>query len=189
MVPPEPTAPVRLRTMLCSVLFVACVGARPNDRRPASPDAGVTPTCPLDLEPQLARLGVPGLSVGIVRKGRLVCTGVAGWADLDEKRRVTPDTAFAWASISKTVTAVTVMTPTPNVVPIGGPLGGHVGVIGVVGNGVPQAGGLDLQVDNDPHLNWVKIFWFQFDAFEGTGDITREIEQDLTKYGRAIVEA
>jgi CubicO group peptidase (beta-lactamase class C family) len=35
---------------------------------------------------------------------------VAGWADIEEKRPVTPETVFAWASVSKTITAVTAMT-------------------------------------------------------------------------------
>ncbi len=35
--------------------------------------------------------------------------------------------------------------------------------------GPPAAGSIDLQVDNDPYPDWIKIFWFQFYAFEGVG--------------------
>lgn len=85
---------------------------------------------------------------------------------------------------SSTVTAFTVP---PNVVWIPS-LGGQSGCVGLVGTGSPQSAALALKVDNDPHLNWVKIFWFQFDAFEGTsGAVAGRIEQDLAKYGRAIV--
>ncbi|MBX3464585.1 MAG: hypothetical protein KF830_15560 [Planctomycetes bacterium] len=68
-------------------------------------------------------------------------------------------------------------------------LAGHSGVLGLVGTGGLTQALVRLQVDNDPHLDWIKIFWFQFDAFEGpTGEIGAEIEQDLVKYGRASVQ-
>jgi hypothetical protein len=58
----------------------------------------------------------------------------------------------------------------------------------MIGTGVPQVGLFDMKVDNDPHLNWVKIFWVQYDAFKGTsGDIKGSIKQDLAHYGRASV--
>lgn len=67
-------------------------------------------------------------------------------------------------------------------------LNGHVGVLGLVGGGAPTSALLKLKVDNDPHLDWVKIFWFQFDAFEGSsGDIKKAIEQDLANYKRSTV--
>lgn len=64
-------------------------------------------------------------------------------------------------------------------------LGGQQGVAGLVGNGTAT---LDLFVDNDPHLDWVKIFWFQYDTFEGaSGEITNTIKESLSDYGRAAV--
>lgn len=64
-------------------------------------------------------------------------------------------------------------------------LGGQQGVCGLVGNGTAT---LDLFVDNDPHLDWVKIFFFQFDTFEGaSGEITSTIQESLQDYGRAAV--
>lgn len=68
-------------------------------------------------------------------------------------------------------------------------LNGKAGVCALVGNGtVGLTGQLDLFVDNDPHLDWVKIFWFQVDVFKGsTGKLTQTIEESLTKYGRANV--
>lgn len=62
------------------------------------------PACSVDLTPELERLQVPGLSAGIIVDGQLVCTAVAGWADVEAQRPVTPDTLFEWASVSKTVT-------------------------------------------------------------------------------------
>lgn len=67
-------------------------------------------------------------------------------------------------------------------------LAGHIGVLGLVGTGAPQQATLDLKVDNDPHLDWVKIFWIQFDRFEGaSGDVAAKITQSFGGYDRAIV--
>jgi CubicO group peptidase (beta-lactamase class C family) len=82
----------------------------------AAADGGTTspaevpvPPCTTSLAPWLEKLNVPGLSVGIVKNGRLACTGVAGMANIEEKRPVTPSTLFCVASVSKTVTAVAAM--------------------------------------------------------------------------------
>ncbi|MFT4511933.1 MAG: hypothetical protein ACI91B_000616 [Planctomycetota bacterium] len=67
-------------------------------------------------------------------------------------------------------------------------LNGHNGVCALVGTGTPLTGELDLFVDNDPHLGWVKMFWFQVDVFEGSsGDIMQEIKEQLSDYGRGAV--
>ena len=68
--------------------------------------------------------------------------------------------------------AVTQALPTGplQIIPV---LNGHTNVLGLVGNGTAQSARLDLTVDNDPHLNWIKIFWFQFDVFEGTSGRSR----------------
>lgn len=82
---------------------------------------------------------------------------------------------------------VTGWTATPNLrhVPT---LAGHIGALGLVGNGALQQATLSLRVDNDPHLDWVKIFWIQFDRFAGaTGDVGATITQSLGTYNRAIV--
>jgi CubicO group peptidase (beta-lactamase class C family) len=57
----------------------------------------------------LRRLGVPGLSVVIVKHGCLACQAAAGMANIEKRQPVTPKTLFSWASVSKTVTAVAVM--------------------------------------------------------------------------------
>jgi CubicO group peptidase (beta-lactamase class C family) len=49
------------------------------------------------------------VSAGIIAGGRLVCTAVAGQANIEAGRAVVPDTVFAWASVSKTVTATAAM--------------------------------------------------------------------------------
>jgi hypothetical protein len=66
-------------------------------------------------------------------------------------------------------------------------LGGFNGVCGVTSAGGPVSADLDLTVDNDPYPDWVKLFWFQYDEFEGAaGSIRAAIEESLG-YKRAII--
>lgn len=103
--------------------------------------------------------------------------------DFDTGLQPTLQVAPTW--YNPTVTSLTL---SPNVVLIPS-LGGHTGVLGIVGTGTPISASIGLKVDNDPHFDWIKIFWFQFDLFEGSsGDIAAQIEQDLLKYGRASVK-
>ncbi|MCA8973536.1 MAG: hypothetical protein KDC98_02390 [Planctomycetes bacterium] len=63
-------------------------------------------------------------------------------------------------------------------------LAGHSDVLGLAAGAAPAR--LDLTVDNDPHLNWVKIFDFQFDVYEGTaGSIIESLAKDLLQYDRS----
>lgn len=80
-------------------------------RDTGAPDVGVPAVaqCPIDLNPELALLQVPGVSAGIVKNGQLVCQAFAGHADIESNRPVGPDTIFAWASVSKAVTAVALL--------------------------------------------------------------------------------
>ncbi len=67
-------------------------------------------------------------------------------------------------------------------------LAGRTDVLGILGNGSPQTASIDLTADNDPHVNWVKIFEVQFDALEGTvGEITASLEEQLAAYDRSSV--
>lgn len=70
---------------------------------------GSLPPCSTDLTAELERLRVPGLSAGVMVDGQLVCTAVAGWADVENQRPVMPNTVFQWASVSKTVTVTAAM--------------------------------------------------------------------------------
>jgi len=53
---------------------------------------------------------LPGLAVGVVHDGQLIYARGLGFADIDKNIPVTPDTTFRIGSISKTFTAVGVMT-------------------------------------------------------------------------------
>lgn len=65
---------------------------------------------------------------------------------------------------------------------------GRTDVLALVGTGVPLSASLAVTIDNDPHYNWIKIFFFQFDEFEGSsGSVSEALAQDLSKYKRSSV--
>ncbi|WP_147041287.1 serine hydrolase domain-containing protein [Skermanella aerolata] len=72
-------------------------------------DSLAVPPCATNVSEELHRLDVPGMSAVIVKNGRVACTAVAGMANIEKNRPVEPDTVFAWASVSKTVTAAAIM--------------------------------------------------------------------------------
>ncbi len=79
---------------------------------------------------------------------------------------------------------VTQMVLSPNVVVINTPTGTG---LGLIGNGAPQNGAIELTVDNDPYPDYIKLFWFQFDALQGaSGNVAALIEESLN-YKRAII--
>jgi CubicO group peptidase (beta-lactamase class C family) len=106
---------MRARLVLWFSLGVAgCAGETRSQEPPPAADGGTevpepVPACETDLSGELARLRVPGLSAAIIAGGELVCTAVAGQANIEEGRAVAPETVFAWASVSKTVTAAAAM--------------------------------------------------------------------------------
>jgi D-alanyl-D-alanine carboxypeptidase len=56
-----------------------------------------------------AKLAIPGVSVTVVCADGTSWTGVSGLADVAARTKVTPDTAFAYASISKTFTSAVIL--------------------------------------------------------------------------------
>ena len=66
---------------------------------------------PLDdvVRAAMARDHVPGVAVGIVRNGKLVVSRGYGLADMEAEEKVTPETAFLLASMSKQFTAAAIL--------------------------------------------------------------------------------
>ncbi|MGC4047706.1 MAG: serine hydrolase domain-containing protein [Armatimonas sp.] len=58
-----------------------------------------------DIEAARVRVGVPGVSVAIVKNGKVVFSKGFGLRDVDSKKPVTPDTLFAVGSTTKAFTA------------------------------------------------------------------------------------
>jgi CubicO group peptidase (beta-lactamase class C family) len=63
----------------------------------------------LFLSAQLQSGAIPGMAVGVARAGRITLTRAYGFANIADQRRVTVDTMFHLASVTKTVTATAVM--------------------------------------------------------------------------------
>jgi CubicO group peptidase (beta-lactamase class C family) len=61
------------------------------------------------IEELMKKENVPGLSIAFVDDGKISWTKTYGFADVEKKTKVTPDTLFAAASISKPLTALCVL--------------------------------------------------------------------------------
>jgi N-acyl-D-amino-acid deacylase len=57
----------------------------------------------------MGRHGIPGAALAIARNGKLVFARGYGWADLEARKLVQPDTIFGMASLSKSITAMAVL--------------------------------------------------------------------------------
>jgi D-alanyl-D-alanine carboxypeptidase len=77
------------------------IGARPTKR--------IVAALQQSLDELRVKHGIPGVSAAIIFDDGSTWTGVSGLADVAARRRVTPETAFALASISKTFTAALIL--------------------------------------------------------------------------------
>jgi N-acyl-D-amino-acid deacylase len=89
----------------------------------ARPPTATTPTglpltgkalavlAPLDaaLEQIMLRHGIPGLSLAVVRDGKLIAARGIGWRHYETKEPATPQTLFGLASVSKCFTALAIL--------------------------------------------------------------------------------
>ncbi len=58
------------------------------------------------VEDEIIKQEIIGIAVGVVKNGQIIHTKGYGHHDLDRTRRITSNTVFRWASISKTLNAV-----------------------------------------------------------------------------------
>jgi len=63
----------------------------------------------LNLEKRMKETAIPGLSIAVIRDYKIEWTKGYGWADIEEKRKVTTDTRFQAASISKSINSLGVL--------------------------------------------------------------------------------
>jgi D-alanyl-D-alanine carboxypeptidase len=93
---------------------VGCGGAKSPDTPARSEAAEVASVTPRKLQRALdaAREGmqVPGASAAVQLPGQRLWVGTSGVTDVRTRNRVTPDTLFAIASVTKTLTAALVLT-------------------------------------------------------------------------------
>jgi len=106
---------VRL-AVVCALLFVALAGSVVTAQRPTTaisvatdPDVlGAERLFSAWLEGQIAYKGLPGVAVGVVSDQQLVWAKGFGFANVQERRPMTPATLFRMASHSKLFTATAI---------------------------------------------------------------------------------
>ena len=100
---------------LCSLLFASAAAAQPEPRRAGAAPA-TRPPATDDWGPFLRLFDayadsdrVVGASVLVMRDGRVIDRHDYGWADRAARQRVDARTLFHWGSITKTLTAISIM--------------------------------------------------------------------------------
>src|SRR6187431_318400 len=63
----------------------------------------------LNIEKRMKELAIPGLSIAVIRDYKIEWAKGYGWADVEEKRKVTTDTRFQAASISKSINSMGIL--------------------------------------------------------------------------------
>ena len=90
-----------LALVLVTPLVSTSVGALPGPGDRAASPAGLDQF----IETRMRAAHLPGMQAVIVKGGRVVWEGAYGYANVEAQKRVSPETLFMLASISKTVTA------------------------------------------------------------------------------------
>jgi CubicO group peptidase (beta-lactamase class C family) len=106
---PRPTWLPTGRVSRRRVLLAGAVGAGSLLVRPGRASATLAERVHRDVRDLMAAGRLPGLSAAIVRGQEVVWTDAWGLANIEDGRRVTPDTLFMLASVSKTVVATAVL--------------------------------------------------------------------------------
>jgi N-acyl-D-amino-acid deacylase len=87
----------------------AIAGLPPSPPEPAGPIAPGLEGFDQVVLDSMQRGGIPGASLAIAHRGKLVLARGYGYADVAAGARVAPETRFLLASVSKSITAVTVL--------------------------------------------------------------------------------
>ncbi len=99
------------RTFVLAALF-AGVSAVPSPAQQAPAGAARTEATIARarsfIRDSIAEVGIPGVSITVMREGRIVWSEGIGWADLEQRVPVTPLTRFRVGSVSKPLTAAAV---------------------------------------------------------------------------------
>jgi CubicO group peptidase (beta-lactamase class C family) len=75
---------------------------------PLSPDGAFLPIR-TKAEAAVAERALPSIAIIALRDGGIAWTHVAGWADVEQKTRATPDTVYRIGSVSKSITGTLAM--------------------------------------------------------------------------------
>jgi CubicO group peptidase (beta-lactamase class C family) len=100
--------PAAARIAGALALGTASLGGQQPGRTPVF-DAAARNALRAEIQRVVDSAGIASLTVGIARDGAVLWTEGFGYADLARRRRATPSTPYAVASISKPITATAVM--------------------------------------------------------------------------------
>jgi D-alanyl-D-alanine carboxypeptidase len=87
-----------------SVALVQATQAQPATRSPNTPDS-----VDAFVAAEMTRQHIPGVSIAVVRAGKIVKAKGYGFADVDQREPVTPETVFKIGSVSKQFIATGIM--------------------------------------------------------------------------------
>ena len=132
------------------------------------------------IEQKMARAHVPGAAVAVVKDDRIVMARGYGWAHIERGVRVTPETAFLMASVSKLVTATALMQAHDD---------GGFALDDAVGDHAP----VSLENPRHPdvaitfrqllaHASSIRDNWDVLDAFYVAGDSPVRLKRFLARY-------
>jgi CubicO group peptidase (beta-lactamase class C family) len=97
-----------LRSGCSVVLAIALVGCGQQKKPPGASESRFEELDAM-LAAQREALVLPGMSAALMVRGEVVWTGARGWADVEARTAMTPDTPFNIASLTKPMTAVMLM--------------------------------------------------------------------------------
>lgn len=95
-------------SLLAALVLIGCAATRPaaSAASPAVAGDARVERFRQQVESNRERLGIPGLSVAVIENGQLLWTEGFGYADVENRVPVAPDTLFHLASVTKTFTAI-----------------------------------------------------------------------------------
>ena len=96
------------RIMVVAVIGAMLLAGHPRAQQPALP-ANAAAEVDAFIESERTALKIPGLSAAIAFRNELLYSKGFGFADLENRVAVTPNTAFRTASVAKPITATAVM--------------------------------------------------------------------------------
>src|SRR5688572_28598471 len=107
-IPPYAVAMNRTATFRHATLVIAAAAAGVGSPLAAQADPDVRAFA-AELDSLRQAHGIPGLSVAVVRDGRVVLARGYGWADVEARRPVTEHTPYNIASVTKPISGVLAM--------------------------------------------------------------------------------
>ena len=95
--------------MITTIVALSLVLAQATQAQPATPPPGAPEGVDAFVQAEMARIHIPGLSLAVVKAGKVVMAKGYGFADMERREPVTPETIFSIGSTSKQFLATGIM--------------------------------------------------------------------------------